>query len=476
VNLIEHFDTFMKDTVNLNQTRIDLLEERVVAIQEFLYRSEYAAIFQNFAPQGSWAHQTIIRPVNDKEFDADLVAYVLPVDGWSPSDYVLQLRNVFRDSDRYRDKTGMKTRCVTINYAGDFHLDVVPVVVVAHFPNNASKYFVCNRTADDFEETDGNGYAEWWRTQDALTGGQLKRVTRLLKYLRDGKETFSVKSVLLTTLVGERTTEFAPYLPGAFADVPTALKTVTAHLDDWLQERKYLPEIENPVLPGESFTRKWTQDQYENFRDRICQYREWIDDAYNEQERDESIRKWRRVFGDAFAKGETVDRATTLMASLAERFQRGQDLVAVVVARGRGVLEHMPRTLPHVEPSPYRLGDHQIRVRLFAHEKRTRGGARERELESGDLIAPRSGIEFQAVQHNGLQFPQDYEIRWQVVNTDKAAAAENCLRGDFYRSDTHGYRYEPTKYRGVHWVQAFLVNKRTGLLDGVSERFFVVIG
>lgn len=58
---------------------------------------------------------------------------------------------------------------------------------------------------------------------------------------------------------------------------------------------------------------------------------------------------------------------------------------------------------------------------------------------------------------------------------DKAAAADNCLRGDFYRSNTHGVRYEPTKYRGVHWVQAFLINKRTDSLDGVSERFLVVI-
>jgi len=61
------------------------------------------------------------------------------------------------------------------------------------------------------------------------------------------------------------------------------------------------------------------------------------------------------------------------------------------------------------------------------------------------------------------------------VNTDRAAAADNGLRGDFYRSDVHGYRYEATKYRGVHWVQAFLGNKRTGLRDGLSERFFVVI-
>jgi hypothetical protein len=175
VKLIEHFDAFLKDTVNLNQTRIDLLEERVTAIREFLYRTEYGPIFQRFSSQGSWAHQTIIRPIDAKEFDADLVAYAIPVEGWSPRDYVLRLRQVFRDSERYRDKASMKTRCVTINYAGDFHLDVVPIVVEA-----GPTYQVCNRADDKFELTDGDGYADWWRGRDALTRGHLRRVTRLL--------------------------------------------------------------------------------------------------------------------------------------------------------------------------------------------------------------------------------------------------------------------------------------------------------
>lgn len=472
MKLIEHFDAFLEETVNLNQTRIDDLEDHVEAIQEFLLASEYEAPIRSFSAQGSWAHKTIIRPVDDKEFDADLVVYVDPVDEWSPRDYILELRQVFRDSGRYNDKSSMKTRCVTINYAGDFHLDVVPIVVEVGFPANAATYSVCNRKDDEFEPTDGDGYTEWWREQDELTNGHLKKVTRLLKYLCDVKETFAIKSVLLTTLLGERIYELGPK---EFTDVPTTLKAVMGGLNEWLQENYERPEVDNPVLDGESFTRDWTQDQYDEFRKKIEEYREWIDDAYNEADRDESIRKWRRVFGDKFAEGETVERATSLVARLAESIQRGQDLVAVVAVHGRAVLIRMPRMLPHVEPSPYRPANRQIPVRIIAHEKRTKGGISQRELQSGELIDPRSGIDFQAVQHNYLPFPKDYLVRWQVVNTDKAAAADDGLRGGFYRSDTHGYRYEATKYRGVHWVQAFLVNKRTGMLDGVSDRFFVVI-
>jgi len=40
------------------------------------------------------------------------------------------LADGFRDSDRYKDitDTNGKTRCVTIDYEGDFHVDLVPIV------------------------------------------------------------------------------------------------------------------------------------------------------------------------------------------------------------------------------------------------------------------------------------------------------------------------------------------------------------
>jgi hypothetical protein len=87
------------------------------------------------------------------------------------------------------------------------------------------------------------------------------------------KGTFSAKSVLLTTLIGERISELDALYPGPFSDVPTALMTVMGRLDDWLDAHPLMPEVENPALPGESFARKWTQDQYETFRDKIRDYR-----------------------------------------------------------------------------------------------------------------------------------------------------------------------------------------------------------
>ena len=118
---VAQFNDFLADTVNLNKTRIDLLEGRVETISGFLRNSTYKPRIRRFAPQGSWAHKTIIKPPGDKDFDADLLVIVDEVEDWSPAKYVNELHAVFRVNKTYEDKVSRRTRCVMLNYAGDFH-------------------------------------------------------------------------------------------------------------------------------------------------------------------------------------------------------------------------------------------------------------------------------------------------------------------------------------------------------------------
>jgi hypothetical protein len=80
-------------------------------------------------PQGSWAHKTIIKPVDLGEFDADLIVFVAPVDGWSASKYIEELYTVFRENGTYKEKVRRFSHCVTITYADDRKIDVAPCVV-----------------------------------------------------------------------------------------------------------------------------------------------------------------------------------------------------------------------------------------------------------------------------------------------------------------------------------------------------------
>ena len=203
--------------------------------------------------QGSYALGTLIKPVDDNdEYDADIQIVLNPNPNWRAKDYVTAIYNTLKQNHNYADKLRLKTRCVTIDYAGDFHLDVVPRVT------SRGRHYVCNRDENRFEPTDGTGYREWFNEKNRITGGNLKRVVRLLKYLRDHKNNYTAKSILLTTLAG---TAIRPSDEGteAVSTVSDTLVTVLSRMDDYLQRNPSMPQIRNPVLPTENFNRHWDQ-------------------------------------------------------------------------------------------------------------------------------------------------------------------------------------------------------------------------
>ncbi|WP_425287887.1 SMODS domain-containing nucleotidyltransferase, partial [Rhizobium ecuadorense] len=67
---------------------ITQLSDRVETIKSFLRASDWEPTISGFIEQGSWAHDTIIRPVDGGEFDADLLVKVRDVEGWSAAQYV----------------------------------------------------------------------------------------------------------------------------------------------------------------------------------------------------------------------------------------------------------------------------------------------------------------------------------------------------------------------------------------------------
>ena len=96
---------------------------------------------------------------------------------------------------------------------------------------------------------------------------------------------------------------------------------------------------------------------------------------------------------------------------------------------------------------------------------------------SGQPLPSKYWIRFTAGNNIGAPFPDDYRVWWRVTNTDKVATAAGQLRGEFYKSDasTPASRKEHLEYRGVHFVEAFLVRKSNDRLVGQSEPFYVVI-
>ncbi len=434
MKLVKNFDAFLKNRVNLSDKRIEQLDARVTAVGNYLSTGTdvIAENFIELIPQGSYAQRTIINPVaaND-EFDADVLLEMNEVDSWDAEDYVQELYTVFRSSATYRDMVSRRSRCVVVDYANEFHMDVVP-----YLERHGERY-ITNRNTNTFELTNPEGFNAWLEDQNRLTGGRLVNVIRLMKYVRDFKNNFSVKSVILSILLGGRVSDGALWSdPDHYKDIPTTLKNIVGDLDTYLQANPSMPSIDDPSCPGENFNHRWNQQEYANFRSWIHTYLAWIKDAFNEPDQDESYKKWRKLFGDDFG----TYAFSTITKSAQEHLTRSD-----VTNTEENITERWG--IPVVLDRRYRV---QLRGRL-----RQKPGFRHYDLPArGNVVGKNRTIDFR-ISANSV--PPPFDVYWKVRNTGKEAFDANQMRGQVVKDGGSASRAEPTAHAGRHYVEVYLV-------------------
>lgn len=431
MKLIKHFDAFLKNKVNLSDGRIATLDKRVEAVGSFLSNGE-DVISNNFIdliPQGSYAQRTIINPVDaNDEFDADVLLDMNEVEGWEAEDYVEQLYQVFRSSSTYREMVSRRSRCVTVNYAGEFHMDVVPYLT------RHDERFITNRNKNQYELTNPEGFNEWLDEQNRITSGRLVKVIRLLKYIRDFKSNFSVKSVILTILLGDQVNNAALWAdPDHYKDLPTAFLNLLTDLNEYLQSNPTMPSIDDPSCPTENFNHRWDQDQYANFRNWIATYTAWAKDAYDETDPEESYVKWRKLFGDKFG---------TYSTSSSKASEAHRSVVGV-----RDTEEFVEKKFAIALNPAYSI---KLQAKTVS-----RNGWRNFVLSArGNRVGPDRKITFSIKSSN---VPQPYELWWKVRNVGAEAIARNMIRGQIERDGGSRTRTEPASFRGNHYVEVYVV-------------------
>lgn len=302
-----YFRDFLRDHVNLDSTRLDLLGTRVDAVYKALCADDtIGSAITGMSRQGSWAQQTIIRPVEGDDFDADFMLHLDEQEGWAPRKYLDEIYNALNRHKTYsKQEFGRKCRCVYLKYASKngvgCHLDIVPLVTLKD-----GRRVIVNKDEDSWEpafgSTDPQGFTDWVTERNSMAGAEFLRVVRLMKYLKRERGSFNgVKSVLLTTMLGDRIGRLDSILTeDAYRNLPTALLTLVERLDDWLQANPLMPSIPNPSSDGTDFDHRWTQPTYSNFRDRINSIAADMRDAYDEEDPEESRSRWQALFGDKF--------------------------------------------------------------------------------------------------------------------------------------------------------------------------------
>ena len=209
-------------------------------------------------------------------------------------DYLQELYSCLVKHPDYSGTLRLGTKSIEINYGDGFHIDIVPCVT------RTGQDSVCNTKTGLFDPTDGSGYREWFKGKTDVTNGHLMAVTRLLKYMRDHKGSFDVPSVVLTTFIGHSV--HYNEQGKRFKDTPDTVRTVSNRMNSFLQATPRMPRFRNPALRSERFSKKdWNQSQYRNFKDKFRSYNARINDAFEESNPRESVRKWQNIFGDGFS-------------------------------------------------------------------------------------------------------------------------------------------------------------------------------
>jgi hypothetical protein len=443
MKFVDDFESFLRTEVNLDQIRLDTLQGRVTEIESFLEEEEsFGPILLDLIPAGSWAHRTIIKPVADNDgFDADVLLHVTEQTDWLPKDYIGKLYSAFRASDTYRDLVHRKTRCLRIEYAGEFHLDLVPYI------DQAGCHYITNRLEPEdtgrLELSDPEGFTTWIDERQRITNGTFIKVVRLLKYLRDYKNTFSCKSIILAILLGEQVNEVeASLAPEKYQDVPSALNTLLGKLADWLPET--MPAVLDPAGTGDDYASRYRDEwDYTNFRTQITRYAEKVEEAFNEPDREDAILAWQEIFGDTFKPGTLAK-----VAAIAPRS-------ASVPWAGEKFIDRYPFNIPVRINPRFRL---KIKGRCTglgrgAHHRRR--GFRQYELSSrGYRVEKLRNLVFRVASTN---VPLPFQVYWKVRNGGDEAHRSNALRGEINEDTGHLCHSESTLYKGTHYVECYIV-------------------
>ncbi len=441
MKLTEYFRTFLIDTVNLRPAKLTTLGERVETITAVLEAStSLNGRIRDTVPQGSWAHETIIEPGADMQFDADFLVQIEEDPDWNndPKLYSNAVYDALDAHGTYSPKTKRKNRCVRVTYANDSHIDIVPYVILAD-----GRQVIVFRTDNVFEDTNPAGFTDWLREKDDLTNRNLRKVLRLLKYLRDHQNSFDLKSVLLTTMVGNIVDSWRLLDPDHYKDVPTTLVHLVEELDTWLQAHTSKPYLTDPSCPTTSFNHRWTQIQFEAFRDKIHSLAPKLRTAYDTVGVAESITAWQSVFGSSFPSSSVSRTAVTASPPQVEIYEtRGPTEQMVEERFAMGITGRVHVVCEVSEP------EYVNRRQKRLAEKRTRLSSRlARVPRKRDLV-------FKVVD---TDIAQPYQVYWKVKNRGPEAERRRMQRGEISLDDGLRQRKESSDFVGNHYVECYIV-------------------
>ena len=320
VELPSQFERFLSN-ISVDQDKLNRIKSAHSGLRRALESDDYVgpALLETFL-QGSYVHGTAIRPLgNTSEYDVDVCCLLnlaeSPLQTDEPRPVIRWLGRRLKRLNAYRGKVSTRPRCIRIDFPGEFHMDVVPLVedrdqgntvfpgasVLGNVirigdgnPNNRN-LLVPNSDVNGWESTNPKGLRDWYRGQNDRTNGRFTRVVKMLKHWRNQAFEASVRppSVGFEVLIANSWPSFANSDAAAVSGVLRYIAT---------NNNFARPTAMNPSLPGEDLLGNWSHQHHDVFMTELGAAAGLANEALRETSEGRSIALWQRLFRTRFPK------------------------------------------------------------------------------------------------------------------------------------------------------------------------------
>lgn len=277
------------EQLQLNPTQYEEAVQRYEAVSGWLEAdgSAVASFMPAIFPQGSMRIGTSVKPIGRDEFDLDFVCECrVPQQTFeSPLQLLNLIGGRLRENKAYRPILETKNRCIRLNYAREFHMDILPAC-----PDESGKdgcLVVPDRESRWWKPSNPKGYANWFEgrcelvlavmaerakvlakaepippQEDPAEKATLKRAVQLLKRWRDVRYQRQPRlapiSMVLTTL--------AAHSYEGQLSVSEALTGILGRILTLIETSKPRIYVLNPANPLEDLSERWNnQAEYAAF-------------------------------------------------------------------------------------------------------------------------------------------------------------------------------------------------------------------
>ena len=323
------------ESLDISESQHQEAVNHYTAIGKWLSK-EYTLLYrygmQIFA-QGSFVLGTAVKPLGGDEFDIDLVALGNFPEEMPPSRVKHLVGRRLEENAIYASMLEEKNRCWRLNYAGQFHLDIIPAKPKQYCPNGT--ILVPDKEMKCWKETNPKGYLKWFALEKIplvherrgilldqasvepcpqyetvrdkvplQIANQIMKRHRDIKFL--GYRRVAPVSIIITTLSGKSY--------GGDVGILETLEGATDRMENYIEYINSLPYVKNPTNEDENFADKW-----HTHPERKRAFHDWVDKLSSDlaafrrsvgfQGAESSIRS---IFGKRIAK-EAVSKYAELV-------------------------------------------------------------------------------------------------------------------------------------------------------------------